>query len=50
MRQPVLLATERSLVAVAPVEGFLHQKNELDTLGYDQSETQCHPPTPGAVP
>jgi ABC transporter substrate binding protein (PQQ-dependent alcohol dehydrogenase system) len=41
MRQPVLLATERSLVAVAPIEGFLHQKNELDTLGYDQPETQC---------
>ena len=50
LRQPVLLATERSLVAVAPVEGFLHQKNELDTLGYDQPETQCHPPAPGAAP
>lgn len=42
LRQPVLLATERSLVAVAPVEGFLHPKNELDTLGYDEPETQCH--------
>lgn len=42
LRQPVLLATERSLVAVAPVEGFLHQKNELDTLGYDQPDSQCH--------
>jgi len=50
LRQPVLLASERSLVAVAPVEGFLHQKNELDTLGYDQPETQCHLPTPGATP
>jgi ABC transporter substrate binding protein (PQQ-dependent alcohol dehydrogenase system) len=43
MRQPVLLAHERSLVAVAPIEGFLHPKNELDTLGYDQPETQCKP-------
>lgn len=42
LRQPVLLATERSLVTVAPVEGFLHPKNELDTLGYDEPETQCH--------
>jgi ABC transporter substrate binding protein (PQQ-dependent alcohol dehydrogenase system) len=50
LRQPVLLAAERSLVAVAPIEGFLHQKNELDTLGYDQSETQCHLPPPGAAP
>jgi ABC transporter substrate binding protein (PQQ-dependent alcohol dehydrogenase system) len=41
LRQPVLLATERSLVAVAPIEGFLHQSNELDTLGYDRHETQC---------
>ncbi len=42
LRQPVLLSTERSLVAVAPIEGFLHQKNELDTLGYDQQDSQCH--------
>ncbi len=42
LRQPILLATERSSVAVAPIEGFLHQKNELDTLGYDQQDSQCH--------
>lgn len=41
LRQPVLLAAPRSLVAVAPVEGFLHPRTELDTLGYDQPETQC---------
>ncbi len=41
LRQPVLLSTDRSLVAVAPIEGFLHQMNELDTLGYDQPESQC---------
>jgi ABC transporter substrate binding protein (PQQ-dependent alcohol dehydrogenase system) len=41
LRQPVLLSTDRSLVAVAPIEGFLHQRNELDTLGVDQGETQC---------
>ncbi|MEQ1621604.1 MAG: ABC transporter substrate-binding protein [Methylococcales bacterium] len=42
LRQPLLLAAPRSLVAVAPIEGFLHPKTELDTLGYDQPETQCH--------
>ncbi|MGR9085821.1 MAG: ABC transporter substrate-binding protein [Gammaproteobacteria bacterium] len=42
MRQPVLLAAPRSMVAVAPIEGFLHPKTELDTLGYDQSESTCH--------
>ncbi len=41
LRQPVLLAAPRSLVAVAPIEGFLHPKTELDTLGYDQPETAC---------
>jgi ABC transporter substrate binding protein (PQQ-dependent alcohol dehydrogenase system) len=42
MRQPVLLAAPRSLVAVAPIEGFLHPKTELDTLGVDEPETACH--------
>ena len=41
LRQPVLLAAARSLVAVAPLEGFLHPKNELDTLGYDEPESKC---------
>ena len=41
LRQPVLLAASRSMVAVAPIEGFLHSRTELDTLGYDQSETHC---------
>lgn len=41
LRQPVLLAAPRSLVAVAPIEGFMHPKTELDTLGYDEPETGC---------
>lgn len=41
LRQPVLIASERSMVAVAPIEGFLHPKNELDTLGYDEPESKC---------
>ena len=41
LRQPVLLAAARSLVAVAPIEGFLHPKTELDTLGFDQLESTC---------
>jgi ABC transporter substrate binding protein (PQQ-dependent alcohol dehydrogenase system) len=41
LRQPVLLASARSLVSVAPIDGFLHPETELDTLGYDQAETQC---------
>ena len=41
LRQPVLLAAPRSLVSVAPLDGFLHPQSELDTLGYDQPETTC---------
>jgi ABC transporter substrate binding protein (PQQ-dependent alcohol dehydrogenase system) len=41
LRQPILLADERSLVSVSPQPGFLHQNNELDTLGADQPETEC---------
>ena len=42
LRQPILLAAPRSLVAVAPIDGFLHPKTELDTLGVDQAESGCH--------
>jgi len=41
LRQPVLLAAARSLVAVAPLEGFLHPNSELDTLGFDEPESTC---------
>jgi ABC transporter substrate binding protein (PQQ-dependent alcohol dehydrogenase system) len=41
LRQPILLASAYDVVAVAPLEGFLHPSNELDTLGYDARETEC---------
>ena len=41
LRQAVLLAAPYSVVASAPVEGFLHRTNVLDTLGDDQQETPC---------
>jgi ABC transporter substrate binding protein (PQQ-dependent alcohol dehydrogenase system) len=42
LRQPVLLADARSLVSISPQPGFLHETNDLDSLGVDQPETQCH--------
>ena len=42
LRQPVLLADAVSLVSVSPQPGFLHQTNDLDSLGTDQPETTCH--------
>ncbi len=41
LRQPIPLVHERALVAQAPLEGFLHQRSELDTLGLDQPESAC---------
>lgn len=41
MRQPIPLSHSRAVVAMAPLEGYLHQRNELDTLGLDKQETSC---------
>lgn len=41
MRQPILLATDKSVVSVSPQEGFLHPTSFLDTLGYDEPENRC---------
>lgn len=41
MRQPILLAADRSLVTTAPIDGYLHPRTELDTLGFDEPETGC---------
>jgi ABC transporter substrate binding protein (PQQ-dependent alcohol dehydrogenase system) len=41
LRQPILLSDGRTIAAVSPQEGFLHQFSELDTLGYDRPETKC---------
>lgn len=41
MRQPIPLANARALVTQAPLEGFLHHRNDLDTLGLDEAESTC---------
>lgn len=41
LRQPVLLAGARMLVSVSPQDGYLHERSELDTLGYDEPESGC---------
>jgi ABC transporter substrate binding protein (PQQ-dependent alcohol dehydrogenase system) len=42
VRQAVLLAAPYAVVASAPVEGFFHRTNELDSLGDDEPESPCH--------
>jgi ABC transporter substrate binding protein (PQQ-dependent alcohol dehydrogenase system) len=41
VRQAVLLTAPYEVVANAPIEGFLHQTNDLDTLGDDRPESPC---------
>lgn len=41
LRQPIALSHPRALVATAPLEGFLHHSNELDSLGLDRPESKC---------
>lgn len=41
LRQPILLATGNAIIARAPIPGFLHRLNDLDTLGVDQPESRC---------
>jgi len=41
LRQPIMLATEDWVTAVAPLAGFVHQINDLDTLGRDERTSDC---------
>ncbi len=41
LRQPILLHTHNAVIARAPIEGFLHPINYLDTLGTDRKESSC---------
>jgi ABC transporter substrate binding protein (PQQ-dependent alcohol dehydrogenase system) len=42
LRQAILLATPYFVAASAPVDGFFHQTNVLDTLGDDEPQSPCH--------
>ncbi len=41
LRQPILLTTHNAVIATAPLDGFEHQTDRLDTLGPDQPESDC---------
>ena len=41
LRQPIFLTTGEWVVERAPIEGFLHKINVLDSLGMDERESQC---------
>lgn len=44
LRQPIMLASGNWVTELAPIEGFLHPVNYLDTLGFDPNESQCELP------
>ena len=41
LRQPMLLTDGQGVIATAPVEGLLHPRDVLDTLGVDAPEKLC---------
>ena len=43
LRQPILLATHNWVVGRAPIAGFLHPTNNMDTLGTDERDSLCKP-------
>jgi ABC transporter substrate binding protein (PQQ-dependent alcohol dehydrogenase system) len=48
MRQPIILGGgTRVPVSTSPQEGFLHEINLTDTLGFDKPESKCKFPTEG---
>ena len=43
LRQPLLIATHNAVIERAPIQGFLHQTNNMDTLGFDRRDSLCKP-------
>ena len=41
LRMPILLTTDNAVIDIAPLDGFLHQTNTLDSLGQDEAEFEC---------
>jgi ABC transporter substrate binding protein (PQQ-dependent alcohol dehydrogenase system) len=41
LRQPIMLHTADAVIALAPLDGFLHENSVLDTLGLSDRDTNC---------
>jgi ABC transporter substrate binding protein (PQQ-dependent alcohol dehydrogenase system) len=41
LRQPIIIAGPELPVSTSPQQGFLHEHEEVDTLGIDAPETKC---------
>ncbi len=47
LRQNLLLATHNAVIERAPLDDFLHETNNLDSLGIDRRESGCRNPPGG---
>lgn len=43
LRQPLLLTDGQGVLTILPLEGILHPRNSLDTLGADEPQKLCKP-------
>ena len=41
LRQPILLGTHNAIIERAPLKGFLHPSENMDTLGYERGDNKC---------
>jgi ABC transporter substrate binding protein (PQQ-dependent alcohol dehydrogenase system) len=41
LRQPLLLATHNAVIERAPIAGFMHPVETMDTLGFDRRDSTC---------
>lgn len=41
LRQPIFLSHVDGVVGVAPLDGVLHPKEVMDTLGVDEAQSTC---------
>ncbi len=41
LRQPIPLVHPRAMVTLTPIDGFLHERNPLDSLGLDLTDSAC---------
>jgi ABC transporter substrate binding protein (PQQ-dependent alcohol dehydrogenase system) len=44
LRQPLLLTDGQGVLATLPLDGILHPRNALDTLGADEPQKLCKAP------
>ena len=42
LRQTIMISSENWVTSIAPLEGFVHRDNNLDTIGMDAKTSKCN--------